>query len=80
MIFALQNQWQILRILATQISAHIEVHHPCEPKFVKVAERLERIAHFQLEYWGAKSEMTSSRVTIKQSTTDRKPQQYVPAM
>lgn len=61
-----------------QISVHIEAidNHP--PSFVKVGNELKLITEFKLAFCGVKSEMPSSEIQIKQSTTDRRPVPHDP--
>ncbi|VDN56385.1 unnamed protein product [Dracunculus medinensis] len=61
-----------------QISVHIEAidNHP--PNYVKIGNELRVISEFKLAFCGVKSEMPSSEIQIKQSTTDRRPVPHDP--
>lgn len=61
-----------------QISVHIEAidNHP--PNFVKIGNELKMVTEFKLAFCGVKSEMPSSEIQIKQSTTDRRPVPHDP--
>lgn len=61
-----------------QISVHIEAHDPAPPKLLRVGGELKPIREFRLDFYGAKAELPSSTVMIKQSQTDRKPVPYCP--
>ncbi|KAL3999072.1 NDT80 / PhoG like DNA-binding family protein [Acanthocheilonema viteae] len=61
-----------------QISVHIEAidNHP--PNFVKIGNELKMVKEFKLAFCGVKSEMPTSEIQIKQSTTDRRPVPHDP--
>ncbi|VDN06025.1 unnamed protein product [Thelazia callipaeda] len=61
-----------------QISVHIEAidNHP--PNFVKLGNELKMVKEFKLAFCGVKSEMPTSEIQIKQSTTDRRPVPHDP--
>ncbi|VDK49659.1 unnamed protein product [Anisakis simplex] len=61
-----------------QISVHIEAIDSHPPSFVKVGNELKLITEFKLAFCGVKSEMPSSEIQIKQSTTDRRPVPHDP--
>uniref|UniRef100_A0A0N5AEA4 NDT80 domain-containing protein n=1 Tax=Syphacia muris TaxID=451379 RepID=A0A0N5AEA4_9BILA len=61
-----------------QITAHIDPVEVNLPWHVKVGEQLLPIREFNLILRGVKSEMPTSEIDIKQSTTDRKPAKLEP--
>lgn len=57
---------------------HIEAFDNQPPNYVKVGERLLQVREFNLVFRGVRSEMLTSEIEIKQSTTDRKPIPHEP--
>lgn len=61
-----------------QISVHLENYGLTPCLLVAKDGRQYPISHFELDFYGIKAEMPTSRIKINQSAAERKPQQYVP--